>query len=625
MDESSMSSGQKRATIACTFCRQRKRRCNGDTPQCRTCRIRGLECVYQEQTQPKQTEQDESDTQLQRLEVIETLLREHSSAIEALKQTSTVTAPTSAAGSDPYFLDTHTSRTPPLRFRNQPAPLPLFSWPSSHSTGRSQHTDNDDIPPLTIPLGHQTSASTLLALSQMRCLAGDFPKEFFFRIEDSRQRSNAVQFMSALPGEPDPEWHLVDKSLADGYLEQFFSLVHTFHPFFNHDDLVLRYEEAMKRGLSLDDESALFLAIFALGATASEPIDCTKSSWSGDIFIRRALQILLPSWTVNFGGDLLLSQALVLCALYFTYVVEPLAAWRFVYMASTNIQQLLIRYKDIPSDDVRMEHITRISWACFVIESDILAEFHQPRSGIELLVDRMPFPNYGTSPTTENLSSLADISARTLLNRIHHTIYFTDSLSVYIGRALDSLSEAPSPNPDSSLLRVCEELTSQLDTWYDSLPDAIKPDLSGDTKGNSQISLLRSRYWSIKLNIYRPFVIYVTSHAPEQDINVPQSVIEKCQLCLSACRMFILTAHHQLLERTPYTYSTTMCCFSSILVLSIASQSPQIQDLVDDIEMLLELTVELLRPWALPGSSIECALEIVNTIFRKKRFQNQQR
>jgi hypothetical protein len=190
--------------------------------------------------------------------------------------------------------------------------------------------------------------------------------------------------------------------------------------------------------------------------------------------------------------------------------------------------------------------------------SDILAEFHLPRSGIEPLVDRMPFPHYVKPATPESLYSLADITARSLLNRIHHTIYFTDSLTLYAGRSPGVLapSGATVSNPDASLLRVCEELSRQLETWYESLPDAIKPNLSGTVKGSGPISLLRLRYWSAKQNIYRPFVIYATSQTAEQHVNIPQAVLEKCQLCLSSCRMFLLTASHILSERTPFTFSS---------------------------------------------------------------------
>lgn len=192
--------------------------------------------------------------------------------------------------------------------------------------------------------------------------------------------------------------------------------------------------------------------------------------------------------------------------------------------------------------------------------SDILAEFHQPRSGIELLVDRMPFPNYGESASPENLYALAEISVRTLLNRIHHSLFFTDSLTIYSGRSAKSVSSSNDPvlHPDASHIRVCEELSRQLETWYYGLPEEVKPELTGEIKGNRQACLLRLRYWSSKQNIYRAFLIYVTSRTWDGAEAVPQTVLEMCATCLHACRMYLNTARHLIYERTPYTYGCAM-------------------------------------------------------------------
>jgi hypothetical protein len=174
----------------------------------------------------------------------------------------------------------------------------------------------------------------------MESLVGDVPEEFLFKVEDSRPRSVAFDMAS------DVVFPEIDRVTADEYLNDFFERVHPFHPFFDKNDLRQRYEETMERGLQADTQSALFLAIFALGATAAEPVDGAKSDGhgGGDGLIQQALRILLTAWAVSFSGDILLAQALILSALYFTYTVEPLMAWRLVHMASTSVQQMLIRF-----------------------------------------------------------------------------------------------------------------------------------------------------------------------------------------------------------------------------------------------------------------------------------------
>lgn len=135
----------------------------------------------------------------------------------------------------------------------------------------------------------------------------------------------------------------MQKAVEDGYLNRYLTLVYPFHPFLNRDDVIAQYETTLSQGLQSDTQSALVMAILALGATASDPIDIRKDTHTGDPFIQKAMEILFAAWAFSFSGDILTSQGLVLCALYFAYTPEPLMAWRLIHMASTSVQQLLSR------------------------------------------------------------------------------------------------------------------------------------------------------------------------------------------------------------------------------------------------------------------------------------------
>ncbi|KIW21671.1 hypothetical protein PV08_02251 [Exophiala spinifera] len=488
------------------------------------------------------------------------------------------------------------------------------------AAGESAYAVKQDDAPLTIPLGHQTSTSSLLTLPQMRKLVGDYPEEFIFLVEENRPRPLSFQYDGGDDDDFEDVQVIIERTLADEYFERYLTLVHQFRPMFELDDLRARYEKTMDNGLEKNLQSALFLPILALGATALDPVDRSRVKYSGDMLTKMALRILFPSWAVSFKGDLVLSQALTLCALYFCYVVEPLTAWKLVHMASTSIQQIICRRREHLPPDIDQD-VIRTSWVCFLIECNILAEFHQPRSGIEMVVDRMSLPRYGPTFTTEGLFCLADISARLLLNRIHHAIYFTDSLSIYAGLR-QGLYTMSTSDPDISLLRVCEELDRQLETWYKALPEAIKPDLSGASGNSIQACVLRLRYWSAKHNIYRPFIVFVTSQlAEESEIGVHRVILDRCETCLSACRMFLYSAGYVLSQRTPYTFSSAQCVLGFSLVVALAAQTPTLAKLVGDISNLLETAIGLLTPWALPNSSLECGLEIVTSIHRKLRVQ----
>ncbi|KAJ3527772.1 hypothetical protein NM208_g10540 [Fusarium decemcellulare] len=560
---------------------------------------------------------------LQRLAAVEAVLSEHSASIMALKQQSD-----RLPGSMSLPL---AQRNTPMSNQNSP-----FRSPSDLPPSRTDQQDDQNLPPLTIPPKHQTSASTLLLLPQVARLIGDYPESYFFRIENAQQRTATAQhILEEPPGLPDSD-SLIDNHLADRYIRSFFDIVQPFHPFLHSDELESQCEEVINRGFDSSVRSALALAVLALGSIASEGMGATRQSRQadkspinslqsssinddfeslGDTMIKRSLRILFPSWTVCFGGDIVVSQALILCALYFTYRVDPLMAWRLVHMAATSIQQVF-NHEDVPPNDPKAQTLTRLSWVCFILESDVLAEFNQPRSGIELLVDKLPFPDYGGPACPSHLYVLAEISARLLLNRIHHSLFFTDNLTIYTGGNSNTPGQDHSCilHPDASLLRVCEELDRQLETWYESLPEAIKPELEGSPADNQLASLLMLRYWSAKQVIYRAFVIHVTSLDDQVLDQVPPLVLEMCHICLHASRFFILTANGILSHRTPYTFSVTQMCLTSMLTLAIAAKSKILCQYLEDIDSLLNQTIETLEPWVAVNPSIKSAYHITQSV-----------
>lgn len=294
---------------------------------------------------------------LRRLESIEMLLGEHTEALRTLQQNK---EQHQTRKDLPAFM-----MSPPLPdfFPRRPdnnesegslaspsreMSMPHSTWALTTQDGGDSSrrgVNSDDVPPITIPMGHQTSTSSLLTLPQMRPLVGDYPEDFIFRVEDSRTRSAALDFM-AVPGlqcdGKDDEGH-VNRAVTDEYLSSYLAMVHAFHPLFDREHLLASYEEVMREGPGSDVRSGVMLAVLALGATAADPIDHGINGNTGDAWMQKALRILVPAWTVSFSGNIQLSHGLILCALYFTYVVQPLTAWRLIHMASTSIQQLLIR------------------------------------------------------------------------------------------------------------------------------------------------------------------------------------------------------------------------------------------------------------------------------------------
>lgn len=176
------------------------------------------------------------------------------------------------------------------------------------------------------------------------------------------------------------------------------------------------------------------------------------------------------------------------------------------------------------------------------MSSDDLAEFHFPRSGIEILVEGLPFPEF-TEPTDRNgLIFLAMCSIRKLLNRIHSTMYANKP------ETDGPLSSKPN-NPPSvvSLEALNIELSRQLKAWFDSLPESIKPNLQDPNPRDLRDSQLRSRYYAAKHILGRPCLVFA---AQSKDVRLTKYLMDNCEICVDSCRSFALATVHLLHRRT---------------------------------------------------------------------------
>ncbi|KAF7171066.1 hypothetical protein CNMCM5623_003533 [Aspergillus felis] len=418
-----------RGMLACVYCRRRKRRCDGVTPTCGTCARKGLICNY---TKPDSS----SVPRHQTLARIASLLESHpdilSRSPEPHHGDHVVERPTMSG-----LVSPRPHLNPTLNNASMPSATWLFNSPFSVD-------DDANLPPLTIPLGYQTSTSSLLMQPLVQALVGVYPEDFFFRVESKRQVVPSMA-LACVHDDDCVETPRLDSDTTRTLVDRFFETDHSINPFLDKKAFLARYNEVFNRHPSMNDESAVVLAVLAIGAIDGKARKSNEDS-----------------------------------------------------------------LEDAP------EEITRLSWSCFLIEwyatylrrmynlqrltafSDIVSEFHQPRSGIEPLVDKVPYPRSGDSPSPASLAFMAEISVRFLINRVQHSIYFTDGVTIYSGRLLDSFSSNLSNQnmSDESLLSVCKELDHQLETWYQSLPEIIKPALSSDLDCNPQAKVLRLRYCS---------------------------------------------------------------------------------------------------------------------------------
>ncbi|OQE05429.1 hypothetical protein PENVUL_c024G06859 [Penicillium vulpinum] len=477
-----------------------------------------------------------------------------------------------------------------------------------------------DIPPMSIPIGHTTTTEYMLHMNRVKTLFGEFPPDLFIRAESKRHMPHQLSFVpgtitaSQLP--------ILDEASTYPLVEAYFKYVHVEMPILDKDQFWGLYDHHIGAGLNVGCDSALCLAVLALGSAALEQVDPTKSSspyWvPGANFISPALQILMNEYLLSFCPTITLPQSLILISKYFGFLLRPLQSWKLIHMASTSIQYLNSRSQASPDNHELKSSIILLSWAAFDTECDLIAEHHLPRSGIEHVIDLTPFPSFANHDAQETHVFLAELSVRRLLNRVHHTMYGSDWTRRSLG-----LQPASSDSPSydfqslSTILNVSQELHRQLDNWFELLPRTIKPDINDPSRCTGlQLNMLH-RFHSAKDIITRPFLLCAIDSSPENDL--PPMVLKQCESSIANCRAYLDASARRLMGPTFCAEIIIHTMFSSILLLTLGSVCPALAHLVPDIDTLQKNTIDNLERFAVDGSLMQEIHGIITLLQSKTR------
>ncbi|CAG8161087.1 unnamed protein product [Penicillium salamii] len=612
-----MDSSRKRASLACNHCRRRKRRCNGVVPSCGLCDDSGVECVYNEAESSRPRGETSSSEFFRRLDAVETFLW-NNPRFPPTPQTGETrngfSFPVVPSENDRVDFQSSMLISSPSR----PPPADVSQLISANSPFMPPE---HDIPPMSIPIGHTTTTEYMLHMNKVKTLFGEFPPDLFIRAESKRHMPHTL---SLVPGPiATDQLPVLDQAHSYPLVEAYFKYVHMEMPILNKGHFLGLHDRHVRSGLRVDCDSALCLAVLALGSAALEQIDPKKSTspyWvPGEDYISPALQILMNKYLLSFCPTITLPQSLILISKYFGFLLRPLQSWKLIHMASTSIQYLNSRSQASPDNHELKSSIILLSWAAFDTECDLIAEHHLPRSGIEHVIDLTPLPNFTDHQAQETNLFLAELSVRRLLNRVHHTMYASDWTRRSLG-----LQPASSDSPSydfqslSNILSVSQELDRQLDNWFELLPQKIKPDMNDPSRFTGLRVNMLHRFHSAKDIITRPFLLCALDLSPETEL--PPMILQQCEASIVNCRAYLEASTRRLMCPTSCAEIIIHTMFSSIILLTLSSVSPALAHLALDIDDLQKNTISTIERFAVVGSSIEEIHGIILLLHSKTRI-----
>ncbi|KAI0478933.1 hypothetical protein GGR56DRAFT_350395 [Xylariaceae sp. FL0804] len=593
---------RKRALLACDFCRHRKRRCDGKRP-CTTCKDSNADCVYKEL--PYDRVEDASPTAvIDRLARIENLLEQQSQQI--------------------YQLNTRSS---PGSYANSQADLAAeYSQQNEYlqSAAAAEIHASVDSSQFLIPKNHATLASTLLSLPAVRDLIGVYPADYFFQVEAKLPLPGILDGLCDRP----LVWPRLDPAAFEPLVASYFLRAHPHHPLFS-PQVFKSWQTRLLESQGEDNiETCLCFCVYALGTLCASQEGTQKGpELLGLEYFQAALKIMLRESLWGFRPDIKTCQALLLGASYFAHLGRPLHSWRLAQFASRKFLHIIESrnqhgvYAGLDDTEVRT------FWQCFMVECDRVAELDVPRSGIEPLGDKMPLPHStGPGDDENHVYCIAEHAIRRLLNRIHSSLYCPSPEMMQT-----SYSTGP-PDPThiwrrlslQKLLSLSSELNRQLEEWYHSIPQYLRPPKGTDALPNDRSRVLRIRYYAARQIIHRPFLLQVVSgfERPGSPSNSPTMVadpygnplpivMEKCKACIDSCIAYLHNAAEMIDKRSPYLWTFSQSCVACLVILWMADSSPSLQQLVPAMQPMQDMVLARLRRWATKDSSFDAEVRIL--------------
>ncbi|KAL2700643.1 hypothetical protein AAEP93_007462 [Penicillium crustosum] len=551
---------------------------------------------------------------LLRLTHLETLIEQQKDAINELSARV-------ASSSD------HLARSGPSIYSSQPK----YDWDPS-----SEHVYDKSsfglFPPenaygneyaFTIPFGHHTPTGSLLALDRVKNLVGDYPQDFFKQIEKKRP-FNSIQ-VTGIP----QAFEQIDRSrlhpqVTKPLITEFLHHVHPFFPIVEPQLLHMLFDTFSTYTKVNSIQTSLYLIILALGKVASNPqrifdIEADKDL-SGMEYFASAYNYLNNPLITSFTADHLLPLALFYGSMYLRYIGRPIQAWQMIRDASGSVQIMISELHDMNTHEERAS-LYRIAWGCFILECDDLAEFHFPPSGIELLVDRLPFPRIAEDSRNGHLVFLAMCSIRKLLNRVHSALYAkSDQENFHASPPPQHTSDTPGATPQknwiTSLKTISEELDRQLEDWFASLPNPIRPTLGNTISANHPYdTYILARYYVTKHIICRPSLVFAAD--TQGSTVLPEFIFANCKKCVDSCRKFIWAASIIMRQRTHGNWHRMQAMLAAIFTLSTAKTTPALEALVPDFDELVKEAIQCIEPWAGHCEAADTVISMLKTIRQK--------
>lgn len=197
-----------------------------------------------------------------------------------------------------------------------------------------------DSPQFLIPKGHATLPITLLSLPKVRDLLGEYPRDYFFDIEE---KFPLPGLLGSLYDNP-LVWPSLDPNTLDALTENYFRNVHPHHPLFTPNMFKTWQDQLIQERDMEEIGTSICFCVYALGTVClDQDGNYDNDEALGLHFFQPALRIMIHKLVWEFRPSIGLCQALLLAASYFAHLGRPLHSWKMAQFSSRIFLNLVER------------------------------------------------------------------------------------------------------------------------------------------------------------------------------------------------------------------------------------------------------------------------------------------
>ncbi|KAL4751968.1 hypothetical protein BDW72DRAFT_212359 [Aspergillus terricola var. indicus] len=276
-------------------------------------------------------------------------------------------------------------------------------------------------------------------------------------------------------------------------------------------------------------------------------------------------------------------QCAFLIGVYEIYSMRPLRAW-----LSQALEQ--------SSETVK----SRLYWSCLKSDCEMREEIALPPTELVSIPD--PDDEAQAGPTKKLVASserswyyyLSEIAGQRIANRVTAALYPLDP-------------EEWTRMPVQNLLRIAEELDSQVIQWVENFPPFVR--FNSERTADELSYFLHARYLDLRERIWRPF-LYLAAHSSPQDPNLP-TYIQHASKCLDSIFKHILNC--SIKHRHHGSWFAGRNLFTKGLLVLVAAKSPNIA-MPSNWVTIIDTCIAGIRYWEDEAPDLRAARHITQHI-----------